>query len=67
MGCSLLSVDLLSELHNNKFRLMPVFSTKLRCYRHETGLSQKEFANLVGLHQTFINALECGKLSIAIE
>jgi DNA-binding XRE family transcriptional regulator len=47
--------------------LLQVFSANLRRYRHELGLSQEEFADLAGLHRTYISALECGKRSIAID
>ena len=46
--------------------LLRVFSSNLRKYRNNLGLSQEAFANKVGLHRTYISALECGKRSIAI-
>ena len=47
--------------------LLNVFSTNLRRYRHERGLSQEAFANLAGLHRTYISALEREKRSIALD
>lgn len=47
--------------------LLQVFSSNLRRYRHKLGLSQEEFADLAGLHRTYISAVECGKRSIAID
>lgn len=47
--------------------LLQVFSSNLRQYRHKRGLSQEEFADLAGLHRTYISALECGKRSISID
>lgn len=47
--------------------LLRVFSANLRKYRHELGVSQEEFADLAGLHRTYISAIECGKRSIAID
>ena len=47
--------------------LLSVFSANLRKYRHGLRLSQEEFADLAGLHRTYISAIECGKRSIAID
>lgn len=48
-------------------QLLNVFSTNLRKYRNETGLSQEAFASKAGLHRTYISALERGKRSIALD
>lgn len=42
------------------------FSTNLKKYRQQMGLSQESFADLVGLHRTYISAVECGKRNIAL-
>lgn len=47
--------------------LLQVFSANLRHYRRKLGLSQEEFADIAGLHRTYISSLECGKRSIAID
>lgn len=38
----------------------------LKCYRNEKGLSQREFADLAGLHRTYISAVERERRSIAL-
>lgn len=43
-------------------QLLRVFSSNLRKYRCEAGLSQEAFAQKAGLHRTYISALERGKL-----
>ena len=47
--------------------LLHVFSSNLRRYRHKKGLSQEAFAELAGLHRTYISDLERGKRSIALD
>lgn len=47
--------------------LLHVFSENLRHYRMKKGLSQEAFANLAGLHRTYISALEREKRSIALD
>ena len=42
-----------------------VFSHNLRKYRKILGVSQEKFADMAGLHRTYISAIECGKRSIA--
>jgi transcriptional regulator with XRE-family HTH domain len=47
--------------------LLHVFATNLKCYRNEKGLSQREFADLAGLHRTYISAVERERRSIALD
>ena len=44
-----------------------VFSHNLRKYRKILGVSQEKFADMAGLHRTYISAIECGKRSIALD
>ena len=44
-----------------------VFSHNLRKYRKILGISQEKFADMAGLHRTYISAIECGKRSIALD
>ena len=47
--------------------VIQIFSHNLRKYRKQMGVSQKEFADMSGLHRTYISAIECGKRSIALD
>jgi len=44
-----------------------VLSQNLKKYRKQLGISQEAFADMAGLHRTYISALECGKRSIALD
>lgn len=44
-----------------------MFGTNLRKYRTELGLSQEKFAELCGLHRTYISDIERFQRSIALE
>ena len=39
----------------------------LKKYRKKLGVSQEKFADMAGLHRTYISAIECGKRSIALD
>ncbi len=47
--------------------ILKVFSSNLKKYRMNLGISQEAFAEKAGLHRTYISAIECGKRSIALE
>ena len=47
--------------------IVSVFASNLRKYRKEKGLSQEKFAEMAGLHRTYISAIERKKRSIALE
>lgn len=47
--------------------IVSVFAGNLRKYRKEKGLSQEKFAEMTGLHRTYISAIERKKRSIALE
>lgn len=47
--------------------IIKVFSTNVKTYRTQLGLSQEHFAEMAGLHRTYISALECGKRSISLD
>lgn len=44
-----------------------VFGTNLRKYRVEKGLSQEKFAELCGLHRTYISDIECFQRNVSID
>lgn len=47
--------------------LLSVFADNLRRYRTQRGLSQEEFADMAGLHRTYISAVEREKRNIALD
>ncbi len=44
-----------------------VFGTNLRKYRTEKGFSQEKFAELCGLHRTYISDIECFQRNVSLE
>ena len=47
--------------------IIKVFGTNLKKYRTEKKLSQEKFAELCGLHRTYISDVECFRRSISLE
>lgn len=47
--------------------IIKVFGTNLRNYRKAKGISQEKFAELAGLHRTYISDLERFQRSIALD
>ena len=47
--------------------VIKVFGTNLRKYRTEKGLSQEKFAEIRGLHRTYISDIECFQRNISLE
>lgn len=47
--------------------IVKVFGTNLRRLRTEKGYSQEKFAELCGLHRTYISDVECFTRNISIE
>lgn len=47
--------------------IVKVFGTNLRKYRTEKGYSQEKFAELCGLHRTYISDIECFQRNISLE
>lgn len=47
--------------------IVKVFGTNLRKYRTKKGLSQEKFAELCGLHRTYISDIECFQRNVSLE
>lgn len=47
--------------------ILKVFASNLKKYRNQKGLSQETFAEMSGLHRTYISSIEREKRSIALE
>ena len=47
--------------------IVKVFGTNLRKYRNELGVSQEKFAEMCGLHRTYISDIERFQRSIALD
>lgn len=47
--------------------ILNVFGTNLKKYRNELGVSQEKFAEMCGLHRTYISDVERFQRSIALE
>lgn len=47
--------------------IIKVFGTNVRKYRTAKGISQEKFAELCGLHRTYISDIECFRRSISLE
>lgn len=47
--------------------IIKVFGTNVRKYRKQKGVSQERFAELSGLHRTYISDIECFRRSISLD
>lgn len=47
--------------------IVKVFGTNLRKYRNELGVSQEKFAEMCGLHRTYISDVERFQRNIALD
>ncbi len=47
--------------------IIKVFGTNLRKYRNKIGVSQEKFAEMCGLHRTYISDIERFQRSISLE
>ena len=47
--------------------IIKVFGTNMRNYRTKMGISQEKFAELCGLHRTYISDIECFRRSISLD
>ena len=47
--------------------IIKVFGTNVRKYGADKGVSQEKFAELCGLHRTYISDIECFRRSISLD
>ena len=47
--------------------ILYVFGSNVKKYRTMLGVSQEKFAEMCGLHRTYISAIECYRRSISLE
>lgn len=47
--------------------IIKVFGSNLRKYRTKKGLSQEQFAEICGLHRTYISDIECFQRNVSLE
>lgn len=47
--------------------IIKVFGANLRKYRTKKGLSQEQFAEICGLHRTYISDIECFRRNVSLE
>lgn len=47
--------------------IIRVFGANLKKYRTELGLSQEKFADMCGLHRTYISDIECFTRNVSLE
>lgn len=47
--------------------IIKVFGTNLRKYRTDKDLSQEKFAEICGLHRTYISDIECFQRNVSLE
>lgn len=47
--------------------IVKVFGTNVRKYRTMKNISQEKFAELCGLHRTYISDIECFRRSISLD
>lgn len=68
--CDLLYVDFLySNLYYNKMNksILNIFGENLKKYRMIKGISQEKFAEVCGLHRTYISDIERFKRNISLD
>ena len=47
--------------------IIKVFGDNVKKYRTDLGVSQEKFAEMCGMHRTYISAIECYRRSISLE
>ena len=47
--------------------IIKVFGSNVRKYRIQNGFSQEKFAEICGLHRTYISDIECFQRNVSLE
>lgn len=47
-------------------KIETLFGRAVRRYREKLGLSQEAFADVVGIHRTYVSSIELGKVQVSI-
>lgn len=47
--------------------IIKLFGANVKCFRLQMGLSQEKFAELCGLHRTYISDIECFQRNVSLE
>ena len=47
--------------------IIRIFGTNVKKYRLNANISQEKFAELCGMHRTYVSAIECYRRSISLE
>jgi len=48
------------------FSLTAILAANIRAYRDDKGLSQEDFANICGLHRTYVGSVERGERNVTL-
>ncbi len=56
----------MSIRHNRGFELRKVLAGNIRAYRHKKGLSQEAFAEICGLHRTYVGSVERAERNVTL-
>lgn len=57
----------ITNKEGDRMDIVRVFAKNLKKYRTEKGVSQEKFAEMCGMHRTYISAIECCRRSISLE
>jgi len=52
------------QVNTNKFR--SELGMAIRRHRHKLNLSQEDFADMAGIHRTYVSSIELGKVDVGI-
>ena len=67
MICARLYRNIYCIWEKEELDIIKVFGTNVRKYRTQKKVSQEKFAELCGLHRTYISDIECFRRSISLD